>query len=76
MEMIKMTIKMYKMWHLNVCAVLQEKLDDGQPVVSGGKVKRGRMPAVQIATVDELRRRVDSEDAADVIQITGFGSFE
>lgn len=41
---------------VDVCSVLQQELDDGQPVKTGGEVQRRRLSALYVPAVDVLRR--------------------
>ena len=40
---------------MNVGAFREEKLDDSDPIVAGGEVEGGAVPAFKIATVDDVR---------------------
>ena len=57
--------------------MLEEVLDDGQPIVAGSEVQRSGMASIQVAAIDQLRlRRAGAENAPNVVQVAGFGRFQ
>lgn len=59
---------------MNIGAMLEEKLDDGDAVVTRSEVKRSRMASVEVAHVHQMR--LNRQDTAHRLHVARLGRLE